>query len=355
MATFSTLANGHLLRGYYSFVEDFLRNGESAQIIHRATFGNGWIFAQMQGGNEWLPLTQGRFTADKTPTMNINSASAGDRIFLQTGGDTKNDNTQLGETTVLATAPRKPPLDLPIPLIGNEDPTIDDIRVLTYNIKHGHGNDNNVDLDRIAAVIRRLNPDVVALQEIDNKVQRSGNIDEPAALASLTGLRHSAFSKFFDYQNGEYGMAIISRYPLTDVNDLRLPDGAEPRTSLIATVESPRRFRLANVHLYQTEEQRLAQSKTLLEFLDDRPDLPCIIAGDFNSRPDSPVLKLFSDWTIPDKGGDHFTFPSDRPSIEIDFVMLRPGSAFKVREVDVIHEPVASDHRPLTIDLELGQ
>ena len=350
MATFSTLANGHLLRGYYSFVEDFLRNGKSAKVVHRANFGNGWIRALTQDGEKWLPLTKARFTADNTPTNNIDSGSSGDRIFLQTGGDTKNENTKLRESTVIAEAERKRPLDLPIPFADAQASKSKNIRVLAYNIKHGRGNDNVVDLQRIATVVQRLNPDVVALQEIDNTVQRSGNVDEAKKLAELTGLRHHAFGSFFDFQGGQYGMAIISRYPLSDVKNLRLPDGAEPRTSLIATVAAPQPFRLASVHFYRTEQERLAQSKTLLEFLDDE-ELPCIVAGDFNSQPDSAVLKLFSEWKIPSKGDDHFTFSSHQPKIEIDFIMFRPSTAFEVRQIDVVHEPVASDHRPLTIDL----
>ena len=227
------------------------------------------------------------------------------------------------------------------------------LRVLAYNIKHGRGNDGLVDLERTAAVIRRLQPSVVALQEVDNGVARSGNIDEAKRLAELTGLNHHAFGSFFDYQGGEYGMAILSRYPLRNVTNLRLPGGAEPRTALIATVAAPNPFRLVSVHFYQTEEERLAQSQTLLDHLDETPDLPCIIAGDFNSRPDSPVLKLFADWHVPDKGKDHFTFSSDKPKSEIDFIMFRPDPAFISQGIDVVDEPIASDHRPLTLDLSV--
>ncbi len=360
MATFSTLAGGHLLRGCYSFVEDFRRNGESAKIVHQATFGNAWMLAnqptRQDGGQEgdasWQPLTRTRFTADNTPTTNIDSGVEQDRFFLTTGGDTTNDHTKLREESRLDKADRKPPLDLPIPFSKEESATRNTVRVLAYNIKHGRGNDGKVDLERIATVIRRLNPDVVALQEIDNIVRRSGRVDEPKRLSVLTGLPHNAFGSFFDYQGGEYGMAIVSRYPLDDVTNLRLPDGAEPRTSLVATVKAPQPFRLADVHFYRTEAERLAQTKTLLEFLADRTELPCVIAGDFNSRPGSAVLEAYSGWTNPEKGEDHFTFASDNPRSEIYFILLRPGEAFRVHEIDVVHEPVASDHRPVSIDLE---
>ena len=120
---------------------------------------------------------------------------------------------------------------------------------------------------------------------------------------------------------------------------------------MIATVGAEPSFRLANVHFYATEKERLAQATTLLEFLDKQQDTPCVVAGDFNSQPGSAVLKLFADWRIADKGEDHLTFSSDRPRVEIDFIMHRPERAFEVEEMDVIEEPVASDHRPLAADL----
>lgn len=228
-----------------------------------------------------------------------------------------------------------------------------DLRILAYNIKHGRGNDGQVDLNRTAAVIREIAPDVVALQEVDDGVERSGKVDEARELARLTGLEHYAFGKFFDYQGGDYGMAILSRFPLQDVTNLPLPAGAEPRSSLIATIAAPTPFVLANVHFYRTEEERLAQARGLLQHLKPHADLPTLIAGDFNSTPDSSVLRLFADWMIPDKGDDNLTFSSDNPRREIDFVMFRPETKFVVRTIDVISESVASDHRPVKLDISI--
>ena len=361
MATFSTLtgrragqepAPPHLLRGLYSFVEDFRRNGKSATESRRALFGNGWTRA----GEQWLPLTRTRFTADRTPSLNIDSGVADDRFFLATGGDVQNEQTRLNQFSQLNQHDRKPPLDLPDPF--TQEDVGRSIRVLAYNIKHGRGNDGQVDLRRAAQVIRRLNPDIVALQEIDSGVTRSGKIDEPAELARMTGLSHHAFGPFFDYQGGQYGMAILSRHPIKSQVNHRLPDGAEPRTSLDVTVTGPQDqawFRLANVHFYRTEAERLAQARRLLAQL-DKQDLPTVIAGDFNSTPGSAVLDLFSEsWTVPDKGKDRFTFSSDRPAREIDFILYRPEDAFQVLDIDVVDEPVVSDHRPVTLDLRFSK
>ena len=348
MATFSTLASGHLLRGYYSFIEDFRRDFASAEQPRRAQFANGWALVD----DAWTPLTTARFTADQTPTNNIDAGHANQQFFLATGGDTQNENVRLRSKFALPEAQRMPPLDLP-DAFGDGSAKTPRVRVLAYNIKHGRGNDGQVQLARTASVIRRLNPEIVTLQEVDNRVERSGQVDQPAALSQLTGLPHHAFGPFFDYQGGEYGMAILSRLPIRESTNLKLPKGAEYRTSLIAQIAlaADEALTVSSVHFYQTAEERLAQAQTLLDYLHQQPGAT-VIAGDYNSRPGSPVLKLFENgWHIPDKGTDRFTFPSDKPDREIDFAMLRRDSSWSVDRIDVVDESIASDHRPLVLEL----
>ena len=59
------------------------------------------------------------------------------------------------------------------------------LNVLTYNIRHGAGMDGKIDLERIAAVIRKAKPDIVALQEIDKNCKRSGSVDIAAELGRM--------------------------------------------------------------------------------------------------------------------------------------------------------------------------
>ena len=87
LATFQTITGGDYLSGYYSFVEDFLRNGKSAQNARRAQYGNGWVKSKE---GQWQPLTGATFTADRTPTPNIDAGVEAGRFFLQTGGRTQN-------------------------------------------------------------------------------------------------------------------------------------------------------------------------------------------------------------------------------------------------------------------------
>jgi endonuclease/exonuclease/phosphatase family metal-dependent hydrolase len=63
---------------------------------------------------------------------------------------------------------------------------------------------------------------------------------------------------------------------------------------------------------------------------------------------------LSESWSVVEKGNDHFTFPSYGPDREIDFVLLRPVGRFEVVGQRVLTEPVASDHRPIVVDLVIG-
>ena len=229
-----------------------------------------------------------------------------------------------------------------------------EIKILAYNVRHGEGLDGRVDLERTAAVIRRVDPDIVLLQEIDNRTGRTGGIDQAAELGRLTGLSH-AFGRFMDYDGGEYGMALLSRFPIVGFENHVLPPGLEPRSALSATIEldEDNHLILVGIHLYRTAEERLAQANKLVELFSEESK-PVILAGDFNSTPDSEVISLLKKhWTIADKGKQHLTFPADSSRIEIDYIMYRPQSNFKVLESRVIDEQLASDHRPVLLKLGL--
>ena len=84
LVTFSTITGGAMLKGYYSFVEDFRRNKVSATKQRRATFGNGWV---KPAKGDWVALNKARFTADSNPVLNIDAGATSGRLFLATGGD----------------------------------------------------------------------------------------------------------------------------------------------------------------------------------------------------------------------------------------------------------------------------
>jgi len=112
------------------------------------------------------------------------------------------------------------------------------LRVLTYNIHHGEGMDGRIEYERLAAIIARLKPDVVALQEVDRSTTRSGGADQLSRLASLTGM-NGEFGRAIYHAGGEYGETILSRFPLVWAKTHPLPfrPGQEPRAALAALIE----------------------------------------------------------------------------------------------------------------------
>lgn len=233
----------------------------------------------------------------------------------------------------------------------------DTVRVLAYNIHHGEGMDSVLDLDRIGDLIRAVSPDLVALQEVDSVVDRTELVDQAAVLSAATGMEYR-FGAFMPYQGGAYGMAVLSRLPITETSNHRLPDGDEPRSALAVTVELPRtgsHLRFVGIHFYRTDAERLAQAESLEEHLAAR-EVPTILAGDFNSLPGSEVMEYLGQrWSIAAKGEDRFTFPSYAPAREIDFVLYRPATVFEVLRQELLDEPVISDHRPVVVEFVVGE
>jgi endonuclease/exonuclease/phosphatase family metal-dependent hydrolase len=232
------------------------------------------------------------------------------------------------------------------------------VRVLTYNIHHGEGMDGKIDLQRIAAVIKRAEPDVVALQEVDVKTTRSQGVDQAAELGRLTGMQ-VAFGKAMDYADGQYGEAILSRWPLEEVqtHDLPFEAGCEPRCVIAARVRAPgeqRRFVFAGTHLeHQNATVRLCQAGKLAPQLAIMDSLPVIVAGDFNAEPGSPPMTVLRrHWTDATDGTWQPTFPAEQPRVTLDYVLYQPTGAWRVVETRVVEEAMASDHRPVIVVLE---
>lgn len=222
-----------------------------------------------------------------------------------------------------------------------------ELRVFSYNIHHGAGLDEKLDLNRIAEVIKKQKPDLVALQEVDNRVPRSGKVDQAAELAKLLGM-HYAYGKCIDLDGGGYGNAILSNYPIQDTIIHKLPGPGEARAVLEAIIQiQGKKISFASVHLdWQKKSTRVEQMLAVEKVLSLR-NHPVIMAGDFNAQPDSDTMKLVAKtWSIVAKTGASLTMPADAPRTEIDYIVHR-GLADAKASCLVIEEKVASDHRPL--------
>ena len=233
------------------------------------------------------------------------------------------------------------------------------LRVLSYNIHHGEGVDGKLDLVRLAGVITAARADVVALQEVDQKTTRTGGVDQAAELARLTGL-HFAYGKAMDYQGGAYGQALLSRWPLADftVHPLPNPAKVEPRIAISAIVRPPGQpaFRFVGTHLDATRDDtaRWQQAARLIELF-GADATPTILIGDLNARPETRIMQaLLRPFTDASARQPAPTSPAENPKARIDFVLLRPATTWRVLSSTVIPEAVASDHRPLLVELMLA-
>ena len=223
---------------------------------------------------------------------------------------------------------------------------------MTYNIHHGEGTDGIIDLERIARVIRAENPDLVALQEVDRFVRRTERQDQAQQLAELTDM-HMAFGFAINYQEGEYGNVILSKYPFEVLKNHQLPgEPGEDRVLMEAHVRLPSSKEHIPVvflatHLDTFREPRRASVPLILDTLPQADGMLYILAGDLNDFPGSPVMDSLSGRFVAAAPPSLFTFPSDTPDRQIDHIMFTPAPGWAVKEAFVVDEPVASDHAPL--------
>lgn len=239
-----------------------------------------------------------------------------------------------------------------------DEPAKPRLRVLTYNIHHGEGTDQKLDLPRIAKIITDSKADLVALQEVDNKTRRTNNVDQTAEFAKLTGLQ-GVFGKAMNYGGGEYGEAILSRFPIVEHKTHALPftQGREPRAALEITVHPPNlpAITFVGTHLdhFKDDTDRLAQTKELNRLLVTKDAPVTLLAGDLNARPDSaPMQTILQYWNDTAANHPQPTIPSDEPRAKIDWVLTLKSQGWRVISTQVLEEKVASDHRPVLVELE---
>jgi len=219
--------------------------------------------------------------------------------------------------------------------------------VLTYNIHHGEGTDEVFDYDRLAGVIKKLEPDVVALQEVDYGTERASGVDQAKRLAKLCRM-HYAFGQAMPHQGGQYGEAILSRFPIRKklVHPLLYFLEREPRAAIEVVIEpagiGPISF--VGTHLcHQSDELRTLQTQRLSQLFPAEKGRPVILAGDFNARPGSEPMNvlLTNGWT-----------DTVAPRSVIDYVLVRSCDPWRVKEVVILDEPIASDHDPVLVVLQ---
>ncbi len=234
-----------------------------------------------------------------------------------------------------------------------QDTGILSLRLMTYNIRHGAGMDDVIDLDRQAAVINDAMPDVVGLQEVDSCVKRSGYKAQARLLGNKTGM-YATFGGAIPLTGGKYGVAILSKEQPLSVHHLPLP-GEEKRALLVCEFQE---YVFATTHLDLDESSRLASLPIIIEEAERWGDKPFFICGDWNDKPSSALIKkmkkerfYFLNNII--NANANYTFPAGNPNSIIDYIASY-GQVYKsIRKRTVINAPDASDHRPVLVEITL--
>lgn len=242
------------------------------------------------------------------------------------------------------------------------------LRLLTYNIhKCIGGVDRRYDPERICATIAHYEPDVVLLQEVDHRAKRSNHDRQVDVLGDRLGFRHRTwFPNVKVRGGGEYGNAILSRFPLTDTRNIDLTVRRKKRRSVLHAryrVRLPggrkiRTIHVYNMHLGLSGAERKLQ---LALFLKSNPfrglseRTPVIVAGDFNDVWGTLGKKLLIPAGFRGLAKQLRTFPAYAPVRALDSFYLRgDAELLKIQRSRLGVAKRASDHLPLIADIELG-
>jgi endonuclease/exonuclease/phosphatase family metal-dependent hydrolase len=240
-----------------------------------------------------------------------------------------------------------------------------DLRVMSFNLHHGVGADERLDLERSAALVAATAADVVALQEVDSNLgPRSAFVDQPMWLARHLGM-DVAFAATIDLpptaRSGpgprRYGIALLANQPIRGarVVDLPQPAGTEPRRLLVGAVTAgAHTVKVLATHLqHDSAAARLAQAEAIAAEV-AASATPVVLLGDLNATPGDPELGplsgLVDSWAAAGEGAGA-TFPSDRPRIRIDHVLVSPDLTVSAA---AIVPSEASDHLAVVVDLAVG-
>jgi endonuclease/exonuclease/phosphatase family metal-dependent hydrolase len=252
------------------------------------------------------------------------------------------------------------------------------MRLASFNILHGRAlSDQRVDLDRLAEAITFLDPDILALQEVDRLQPRSHGADLTAVAAEAMGAISHRFVAALSGTPGatwmaateddvpgvaSYGIALLSRYPARSWQVLRLPQirrrfpmwlpgprkiimvDEEPRAVVIGDLEAPGgRVVVANTHLSFVPGWGRLQIRRISRDLAAVPS-PVLLMGDMNMAHPKPArLTGYRALAV------YPTFPAAAPTRQLDHILLR-GELGRVLESSAPEMPL-SDHRALVVDI----
>ena len=221
-----------------------------------------------------------------------------------------------------------------------------EIVFLTYNVRNCFGVDNKVDYQRVAEIIKRINPQAVALQELDSATQRSGEVVVLDTLAALTKMYH-VYGPSINYLGGKYGIGVLTKDKPLSWKTVSLPGREEKRSLLIVELED---YIFCCTHLSLNPDDRL-RSVEIINDLFKESSKPIFLAGDLNSLPNSAEIQYLENKWLMLNNPKNPTIPSDYPRRCIDYIFAFKNKefSFKTEKSIVENEQVASDHRPIWV------
>lgn len=223
---------------------------------------------------------------------------------------------------------------------------VEPLRLLSYNIRNAKGMDNITDYQRIADIITKSKASIIALQELDSVTRRSQGVDVLKQLAQATGM-YGTYGAAIAFQGGKYGVGVLSKEkPLTQ-KTIPLPGTEEERVLLVVEFKS---YLVFCTHFSLTEKDRISSIKIIeQELLASKK--PVLLLGDLNDTPASNTIQQLQQ-SFQLLSTDAFTFPSNNPDRCIDYILAHSQTKIPVIKTEVLEEPIASDHRPLLVELK---
>ncbi|MBD1421885.1 endonuclease/exonuclease/phosphatase family protein [Sphingobacterium chuzhouense] len=237
------------------------------------------------------------------------------------------------------------------------------VTVMTYNI-WGARSGGIPDLQVIADVIKRANPDLVALQEVDKNTTRNAiHGDVAKKLGELTGMEHY-FVNAINTWGGEYGDAVLSKLPIKEKKGYNLdvtPElGGERRSVARILVEKDEKeFYFISTHFdhLSNEANRIKQATDFVA-LTQTFDKPVIVGADFNATPNSNpmnILRQHFSYGCMDVNCNQPTFSTDNPRTTIDYLIYTPQTAFTSQMYSVYTWAKSeSDHFPVLATFKIN-
>lgn len=231
------------------------------------------------------------------------------------------------------------------------------LRVMSMNIRQGAEYADNKS-EPYSELIKKYDPDVISLQEVDYKTARNGGRDWLNEVAMQTGM-FPYFSRSISYQGGSFGPALLSKYPFYKMGkSLFVHDKArEDRSTAWIYIEFPsgQIVRVGTLHLSLESSELTIQHFASINkaFFAEDTTTPALMIGDYNAAPGSdPINYVKNRWqeVIPNMGP---TLPADGPTTQIDYVMGYPKAAWRCTDYEVLEHPELSDHCFILADLEI--